>query len=298
MLSDVDSGHPRARGTDHQIRRSCNGNGRWTRMNDSPGRRPRILRTTDGHVLIMSLNRPEKINAFDLAMIDELSAAYDYLARDDMLRVGVLCANGEHFSAGLDLEEMAPLIERHGPAVLAGPGRYDPLGLWKPPVPKPVVMAVSGIAFTLTIELALASEIVVAADDVRFCQLEVGRGLFPFEGGCFRAPLQLGWGNAMKFMLTADEFGAMEALRIGLAQEVVAPGRHVERALQIAHTIARRAPLGVQATLSTARHAVSAARAEATKAILSSLPTIWESDDAQEGLRSFLERRAADFTGC
>jgi enoyl-CoA hydratase len=91
----------------------------------------------------------------------------------------------------------------------------------------------------------------------------------------------------MKFMLTADEFGAMEALRIGLVQEVVAPGRHVERARQIAHTIARRAPLGVQATLSTARHAVSAARAEATKAILASLPTIWASDDAHEGFGVF-----------
>src|ERR1700747_3219585 len=111
---------------------------------------------------------------------------------------------------------------RSAPRGLRGAHRFDPFGVWGDPVPKPVVMAVSGIAFTLSIELALAADIVIAADDVRFRQLEIGRGIVPFGGATFRAPAQLGWGNAMRFLLTAEEFGAAEALRIGLVQELVA----------------------------------------------------------------------------
>jgi enoyl-CoA hydratase/carnithine racemase len=85
-------------------------------------------------------------------------------------------------------------------------------------------MAVNGIAFTLPIELALAAGIVIAADDVRFRQLEIGRGIMPFGGATFRAPAQLGWGNAMRFLLTAEEYGAAEAMPIGLVQEVVPAG--------------------------------------------------------------------------
>ena len=132
---------------------------------------------------------------------------------------------------------------------MAGAHRFDPFGVWRDPVPKPVVMAVNGIAFTLSIELALAADIVIAADDVRFAQLEIGRGIMPFGGATFRAPAQLGWGNSMRFLLTAEEFGAAEALRIGLVQEVVPAGSHIRRATEMAHLVARQAPLGVQATL-------------------------------------------------
>ena len=141
----------------------------------------------------------------------------------------------------------------NGPQVLCGSHRFDPFGIWRDPVPKPVVMAVNGIAFTLSIELALAADIVIAADDVRFRQLEIGRGIMPFGGATFRAPAQLGWGNAMRFLLTAEEYGAAEALRIGLVQEVVPAGAHVQRAADLAHLIAQQAPLGVQATLASAR---------------------------------------------
>jgi enoyl-CoA hydratase len=257
----------------------------------------RVTTQVDGHVLLMGLNRPTKLNAFDLAMIEDLSRAYEILGDDDGLRVGVLFAHGNNFSAGLDLAEMAPLLSASGARLLAGSGRYDPLGLWKPPVPKPVVMAVNGIALTLSIELALACDVVVAADDVRFRQLEVARGLFPFEGGAFRAPAQLGWSNAMRFLLTADEFGAGEALHIGLVQEVVPVGEHVDRAVAVAQTIAARAPIGVRAVLSTARAALAAAEQAGTRATEEALPAVWRSDDAAEGVASFRERRSARFTG-
>lgn len=257
----------------------------------------RITVERDDHVLLIGINRPEKRNAFDLATIEQLAAAYDRLGADRELRAGVLFGHGEHFSAGLDLGEVGPAVAGRGPEVLAGPGRYDPFGVWRDPVPKPIVMAVQGIAFTLSIELALASDIVVAAEDVRFGQLEIGRGIMPFGGATFRAPAQLGWGNAMRFLLTAEEFGADDAMRIGLVQEIVATGTQLERAAEVAHRIAAQAPLGVQATLANARAAGAAGQQAAIGHLRTALPLVLRSGDAAEGLRSFLERRAGEFTG-
>ncbi len=257
----------------------------------------RIRVDVDGHVLLIGINRPEKRNAFDLATLEQLSAAYQRLGEDGEIRVGVLYARGDHFSAGLDLAEVGPAVAVRGPEVLAGPGRYDPFGVWGEPVPKPVVMAVNGIAFTLSIELALSSDIVVAAHDVRFCQLEIGRGIMPYGGATFRAPARLGWGNAMRFLLTADEFGAEEARRMGLVQEVVPAGQHVDRAVEIARHIAAQAPLGVQGTLANARAARAAAERVAVEHLRGLLPGIFASEDAAEGLRSFVERRKGSFTG-
>ena len=257
----------------------------------------RITLDRDGHLLLIGVNRPEKRNALDLAATEQLAAAYERLADNGELRVGVLYAHGDHFSAGLDLAEVGPAVAARGPAALAGGGRFDPFGVWGQPVPKPVVMAVQGIAFTLSIELALASDIVVAADDVRFRQLEIARGILPFGGATFRAPARLGWGNAMRFLLTAEEFGAEEARRIGLVQEVVPTGRQLDRAVELARVVAAQAPLGVQGTLANARAARAAAEQAATEHLAALLPAILASDDAAEGVRSFLERRTAHFTG-
>ncbi len=257
----------------------------------------RITVERDGHVLLIGVNRPDKRNAFDLSTIEQLAAAYDRLGAERQLRAGVLFGHGDHFSAGLDLGEVGPAVAERGPQALAGPGRYDPFGVWGEQVPKPIVMAVQGIAFTLSIELALASDIVIAADDVRFRQLEIARGIMPFGGATFRAPAQLGWGNAMRFLLTADEFGAEEAISIGLVQEIVPAGTQLGRAAEVARRIAAQAPLGVQATLANSRVARAAAERAAVEHLRETVPRVLHSADAVEGLRSFLERRAGDFTG-
>lgn len=272
-------------------------------MSDAPpeeAARPNDVVTVEraGAVLLIGVNRPRKRNAWNLAVIDGVAAAYDRLAADDEARVGVLFGHGEHFSAGLDLAEVLPAVERDGPDALAGSGQHDPFGLWKEPVPKPIVLAVQGVAFTLSIELALASDIVISADDVRFRQLEIGRGILPFGGATIRAPRQLGWGNAMRFLLTAEEFGAAEAVRIGLVQEVVPAGQQLDRAVAIAEVIAAQAPLGVQGTLANARIAARREPERAAKVHLRNLmPELIESEDAAEGVQSFVERREARFTG-
>jgi enoyl-CoA hydratase/carnithine racemase len=257
----------------------------------------RVTVERDDKVLLIGVNRPEKRNAFDLETIEALSAAYEKLGKDPEIRAGVVFGHGDHFSAGLDLAEVGPVVAKKGPAALGGSYAYDPFGMWAPPVPKPVVMAVSGIAFTLSIELALASDIVVAAEGVRFRQLEIARGILPFGGATIRGPEKLGWGNAMRFLLTAEEFGAAEALRIGLVQEVVPHGKHVERARAIAKLIAEQAPLGVQGTLANARIAATQGTAAATAHLKELLAHVITSEDAAEGVKSFVERRTATFRG-
>ncbi|MBW3619647.1 MAG: crotonase/enoyl-CoA hydratase family protein [Actinobacteria bacterium] len=257
----------------------------------------RVVTEVDGHVLRIGIDRPEKRNAFDLAMIDEFAAAYERLGEDDDVRVGLVHATGDHFSAGLDLAEVGAAVAEHGPEALSGGRAYDPFGVWGPQVPKPVVMAVNGIAFTLSIELALASDVVVAADDVRFNQLEIGRGILPFGGATMRAHAQLGWGNAMRWLLTAEEFGAEEALRIGLVQEVVPAGEHVERAAAIAHRIAAQAPIGVRGTLANARMTRDEGTEAAKRHLRGLVDDVMRSEDAREGVMSFIERREARFTG-
>lgn len=257
---------------------------------------PVVTVEQDGHVLRVGVDRPAKRNAWDLAVIEQLSRALERVDDDDV-RACVLFGHGAHFSAGLDLSQVLPAIGRGGSAALGGSGRYDPFGLFGEPLPVPVVLAVQGIAFTLSIELALASDIVVCADDVRFRQLEIGRGIMPFGGATIRGPRQLGWGNAMRFLLTAEEFGADEALRIGLVQEVVPAGSQLERATELAQLIARQAPMGVRETLVSARLAARADEGPAIEHLQRVLPRLTGSDDAAEGVRSFVERRDAVFTG-
>lgn len=250
-----------------------------------------------GHVYLMGINRPEKLNAMNLEALTLFAEAYSTLDEDPDLRVGVVFAHGDHFSAGLDLAEVGPEVAKNGPGALAGAGRIDPYGLWGDRVSKPIVMALHGIAYTLSIELALAADIVIAADNVRFRQLEIGRGIMPFGGATLRAPSQLGWGNSMRFLLTGEEFGAEEALRIGLVQEVVPVGTDTDRAIEIAELIAKQAPLGVAATLANARVAVTEGEQAAIEHLRKTLPGILASEDAVEGVQSFIERREGNFTG-
>jgi enoyl-CoA hydratase len=250
----------------------------------------------DGHVLMIGLNRPAKRNAFTLAMLADLSRAYALLESDDSVRAGVLFAHGDHFTAGLDLLDVAPAIST-GTDPLPEDGR-DPWrldGAWT----KPVVAAAQGWCMTLGIELLLAADIRIAAANTRFAQIEVRRGIYPFGGATLRLPQVAGWGNAMRWLLTGDEFDAAEAHRIGVIQEIADDAATaVSRARGIAHTIAdRAAPLGVGATLASAQLVRDAGYAAAVAQLRPEVIRLFASQDAAEGLRSFAERREAEFSG-
>lgn len=255
----------------------------------------RVTTERRGHVLLIGLDRVAKRNAFDKPMLSALSMAYGELERDSELRCGVLFAHGDHFTAGLELTQFASALGEDVQSLQAG-GR-DPLGITGPRLTKPVVCAVQGICYTIGIELMLAADMRVAASDTRFAQIEIKRGIYPIGGATIRFVRETGWGNAMRYLLTGDEFHAAEALRIGLVQEVVEPGQQLARAEALAQTIAAQAPLGVRATLLSARVAVTEGEEAAIARLIPDLEPLMHSEDVQEGLRSFIERRPGKFTG-
>lgn len=250
-----------------------------------------------GQVLLMGLDRAAKRNAFDLAMYGKLALAYGELERDDELRCGLLFAHGEHFTAGIDLMQWAPVFAS-GEGFQLPDGGIDPLGLDETArVSKPVVMAVQGYCLTVGIELLLATDIRVAARDSHFAQIEIKRGIYPVGGATVRFIQEVGWGNAMRYLLTADPFSGDEAYRMGLVQAVTEPGEQFAAALALAETVAAQAPLGVYATLKSARLARSQGEPAAMARLLTDIRPLMQSEDVQEGLQSFLERRPARFQG-
>jgi enoyl-CoA hydratase/carnithine racemase len=263
---------------------------------DSSTNSPRITAERDGHVLLIGLNRPEKRNAADFRMITELAAAYGELESDPELRAGFVFAHGEHFTAGLDLADVGPRIGPDGLDLVPG-GGINPWQVGGTQLSKPVVMAVQGTCLTLGIELILASDITVAADSTTFGQIEVSRGILPFGGATIRLPRAVGWGNAMRWILTGDQFDAAEAHRIGLVQEVVPHGTQYDRGLELARRVAAQAPLAVQAALASARLAVREGDAAAEAGLQPALVSLAGSEDSRIGMEAFLSRRPAEFVG-
>jgi enoyl-CoA hydratase len=255
----------------------------------------RITVQRDGHLLLIGFNRPEKRNAADFQLLQELALAYGELERDPELRAGLVFAHGDHFTGGLDLADVAPRI---GPAGLdiVPDGGIDPWQVSGPARTKPVVIAVQGTCLTLGIELILASDVAVAASSTVFGQIEVARGILPFGGATLRFPKAVGWGNAMRWILTGDTFDAQEAHRIGLVQEVVDDGSQYDRGLELAHRIAAQAPLAVQATLANARQAITD-HGGAAAALQPELVRLAQSEDARIGMESFATRTPASFVG-
>lgn len=252
----------------------------------------------DGHLLLIGLNRTEKRNALDLDMFWELAEAYGELNNNPDLRCGLLFAHGDHFTAGLDLVKWAGVFsEGEYPALPKD--LIDPFGIDEDKrLTKPLVMAAQGICYTIGFELLLTSDVRVAASDLRLAQLEVKRGIYPVGGATVRLLQEIGWGNAMRYLLTGDELNAEDAYRLGLVQEITEPGKQLEKALEIATKISKAAPLGVQAALRSARIARIEGDKIAMGRLLADLKPIMTSQDAAEGVQAFVERREANFKGC
>ena len=257
---------------------------------------PTITTERRGRLLLIGLNRPAKRNAFDPPMFHALARALGEFELDPELWCGVIFGHGDHFTGGIDLAQFSTLFAAPGDPFALEPGEIDPFGL-RNHLSKPLVMAVHGITFTIGIEMLLAADIRITASNARFAQIEVARGLYPLGGATFRLVREAGWGNAMRYLLTGDEFGAEVALRLGLVQEIVEPGQQLERAMELAGKIAGQAPLGVQATLRSAWMSIAEGEIAAAEHVRDDMSAILKSDDFREGVASFRERRAAKFTG-
>jgi enoyl-CoA hydratase/carnithine racemase len=255
-----------------------------------------ITRERRGHVLLLGLNRVEKRNAFNPAMFHDLARAYGEYETDSELRCALVFAHGDHFTGGIDLAEYSKRFAEPGDPFAMAAGEIDPFGL-RNQLTKPMVIAVHGISFTIAIEMLLAADVRIAARGTRFAQIEICRGLYPLGGATFRLVREAGWGNAMRYLLTGDEFGPEEALRLGLIQEVTEPGEQLNRAIEIAERIAAQAPLGVRATLKSAWLAIKEGELAAAARLRDDMPAVLASEDFAEGVQSFRERRKAVFRG-
>ncbi|MEG0151166.1 MAG: crotonase/enoyl-CoA hydratase family protein [Comamonas sp.] len=251
-----------------------------------------------GHVLLIGINRPARRNGWTPAMFQQLGEAYTRLDDEPGLRVGVLHAFGEHFTAGLDLPAIAEFMKA-GQKVIA-PGLVEPHDFGLPGYrrrSKPMVAAVQGICFTVGIELMLGADIVVAADNCRFAQMEVQRCIMPTGGATLRMAERAGVGNAMLHMLTGDEFDSAEAYRCNFVQKVVPAGLQLDEAVRIAERIAAQAPQAVVATRLNVLKAIELGQAAAVADFIPVQQRLAQSEDAAEGVRSFIEKRPARFTG-
>lgn len=250
----------------------------------------------EGHVLVIYIDRAEKYNALSPEIYHALGKALRRLNDDPELRVAVLHAAGKHFTAGIELDKWASIFAS-GSAFPVQAGEIDPMGLTGERHKKPLIIAVQGYCFTWGVEILLNTEIRIAARDTQFQMLEVQRGLYPCGGATLRLHKEVGWGNAHKVLLTGERWSAEEALRWGMVQEVVEPGEQFAKAMEYARKIAECAPLGVQGLLKCTRTAEAEDHATAVRQCFDDLRPVMMSEDAAEGVRSFMERRKAVFKG-
>lgn len=257
---------------------------------------PHIETRIDGHVMEIGINRPEKLNALSPEMFIDLALALGRLHSDSDLRVGLIYAEGKHFTSGIELDRWARILHS-GDGFPVPEGGIDPFGLSGERCKKPLVMAAQGYCYTWGVELMLTTDVRIAADNTRFGMLEVKRGIYPFGGATIRLPEQMGWANAQRHLLTGDTWSAAEAHRTGLVQNVAAPGDQYQVAKEIAAGIAAAAPLGVQAILKSSRLARYSGEQMAADHIFDDMAEVLHSEDAKEGIQSFNERREAVFKG-
>jgi len=263
---------------------------------------PALLAEKSGHVLTVTINRPDKKNAVNAEVLCGLCDAWHELDRDDDLRVAILTGAGGVFCAGMDLSVIPKLMV--GKADDAYEKRlleqsnviFDGwLKTYRPT--KPIVAAVEGYALAGGTEILQGTDIRVAAESAMFGVTEVQRGLFPMAGSTVRLPRQIPYTVALELLLTGDSLDARRACELGLVGRVVPDGQALETARRIAERIADNGPVAVREILATVRETATWPEAEAFELEMSRGMKVMASEDAREGPRAFLEKRKPAFQG-
>jgi enoyl-CoA hydratase len=263
---------------------------------------PAVIVEKEGHVLVVTLNRPEKKNAVNSEVMCRLYDAWVQLDREDDLRVGILTGRGDTFCAGMDLSEIGkmrsgvsdnPWMERvkKEPHVIYGAW----LKTYRPK--KPVILAAEGFARAGGTEILQGTDIRVAGENAKFGVTEVQRALFPMAGSAVRLRRQIPYAIAAEMLLAGEDLPARRAYELGLVNHIVPDGQALAKAKQIAARIAENGPLAVKGILATLRE-TEAMPEEAAFAIEQKYGMqVMSSADAAEGPRAFLEKRTPVFTG-
>ncbi len=263
---------------------------------------PALLAEKDGHVLTVTINRPEKKNAVNAEVLCGLADAWYRLDEDDELRDAILTGNGPVFCAGMDLSVIPKL--RAGKAddayeerlLTDGKVIFDGwLKSYRPT--KPVIAAVEGYALAGGTEILQGTDIRVAGESARFGVTEVQRSLFPMAGSTVRLPRQMPYTVAVEMLLTGDAISATRAAELGLVGRVVPDGQALGVAREIADRIAENGPLAVRAILATVRETATLPEDKAFEIEMRHGMGVMSSEDAREGPKAFLEKRKPVFQG-
>jgi enoyl-CoA hydratase/carnithine racemase len=269
------------------------------RVVDGPSRPPdgrKITVERRGQVCLIGLNRPDVYNRVDPEAFSALARAYAAYDADDDLRAAVLFGHGENFTRGIDVDAFASVL-RTGTARAPDADGIDPLGR-RALLSKPLVAVVHGDTWNMGHELFLVADIRIASAETRFAQDENTHGRFPGGGSTVRFPREAGWGNAMRYMLTGDHWGAEEARRMGLVQEIAPnPRAALEKGLGMAVRIPRCGPLGIKATLASARNAIDQWEGRAFSNLGEQYRALYGTEDFLEGRKAEAEGRPPIYHG-
>ncbi len=264
-----------------------------TTLADGP-RREALAVEREGAVAVVRIDRPDKLNALDAAVRREIARAMDRLARDDAVRVALLCGTGgKAFAAGADVSEFAARAPDEQRRVYRRRRVYDAVAAF----PKPVVAAIHGFCLGGGVELALACDVRVADASARFGQFEIRLGLIPGAGGTQRLARLVGPGQAARIALSGDVIDAAEAHRIGLVEILADEGEHLERARRLAERMARWSPVALGLVKESLRAAAETPLAEGLAIEKELFLAAFASGDGREGVRAFVEKRRPEFRG-
>lgn len=253
-----------------------------------------LVQKRDDGIAVLTLNRPDKLNALNAELRQRLKDALADLAADDAVRVVVLHGAGEKaFAAGADISEFAARTAEEQRAVYAEPRIYEVVGAF----PKPVIAALHGFCIGGGAELALACDVRVADRTTRLSQAEIRIGLIPGGGGTQRLARLVGRGHTMLISCTGDFVEAEEAHRIGWVDVLVDEGRHLERALEIAARMARWSPVALRLAKEAVNAAFELPLREGLEYEKELFLQAFASEDGREGVRAFVEKRKPEFKG-
>ncbi len=245
-------------------------------------------------IAVVTVNRPDKLNALSRKVVAELTRAFDSLEKDGVVAAILTGAGEKAFVAGADIKEMADL----GPAgAKAFSDAGHRLGYAIELAPCPVIAAVNGFALGGGCELALSCDFIYASENARFGQPEVNLGLMPGFGGTQRLARRIGLSKARELVYTGDNIKAAEAERLGLVNGVVPQAELMGHVRSIAEKIASKAPLAVAASKRVMARAADADLVIANELEATAFSALFGSEDMREGTRAFMEKRAAKFSG-
>ena len=250
-----------------------------------------ILKTSiQDQIMVITLNRPDAMNAINQALAEALAQSLDELDNNASLSVGVITGEGRGFCAGMDLKEFVssgePLVADRGFGGITGRS-----------CKKPLIAAVEGFALAGGLEIALASDLIVASRGAKLGIPEVGVGLFANAGAMLRLPRMIPYARAMKMALTGDPILAEEAFELGLVAELCEKGEALGTATTLAQRIARNAPLGLMASKNLIREMQGRTEEEYWAFQRSQVELVFNSEDGKEGATAFAEKRAPVWKG-